>query len=170
MNCPNFDVSSIVQQGIGKNASLYLNSPLGFMGKRGFERFIREFPTWNNIFSQDELRKIYLHFIEYTGSILPELPYEFSNRNSGIRNPHQASRDQLAAALLRDKSNLGTSAWEEAAKCFQISGTMIEEIVKNFIEDIQRQSFLSTDQYVPLFEKLKETESRAFKVLSIENR
>ena len=165
MEHPNRDVSDIVQQGMGKIASLYLNSPLGFMGKRGIDRFIREFPTWKNVFSVDELNKIYLHFIEYTGSILPELPSEISNSNSGIVNPHQASRDQLATALLKYKSSLGIPAWEEAAKCFKTSGAIIEKIVRGFIDDIHHQSFIESDKYVSLFEKLKGIESRAFKIL-----
>jgi len=165
MKTPNPNVSDIVQQGVGRNASLYLKSPLGFMGKRGMDRFIREFPTWKNIFSEDELKKIYLHFIEYTGSIIPELPSELSGSSPGIMNPHQASRDKLAAALLKYKSSLGTPAWEKAASYFQASGTIIEEIVKGFIDDIHQQSYLRSDKYIPLFERLKETESRAFNVL-----
>ena len=165
MEHPNRDVSDIVQQGMGKTASLYLNSPLGFMGKRGIDRFIREFPTWKNVFSVDDLNKIYLHFIEYTGSILPELPSEISNSNSGIVNPHQASRDQLATALLKYKSSLGIPAWEEAANCFKTSGAIIEKIVRGFIDDIHHQSFIESDKYISLFEKLKGIESRAFKIL-----
>ena len=49
----------IVQKGIGKNAETYLSSPLSFIGQRGLDRFIGEFPEWKNIFSEKELQKIY---------------------------------------------------------------------------------------------------------------
>lgn len=164
MNCPNHDISYIVQHGIGTNANLYLNSPLSFIGKKGIDRLIKEFPTWENIFAKNELRNIYLHFIEYTGSILPELPYELNQNNSGIFNPHQASRDMFSAALLKYKS-IGTSSWEEAAHYFQISGRIIEEIVNEFIKDVNQQCFSRSDMYIPLFEKLRNTENKAFKAL-----
>ena len=37
--------------------------------------------------------------------------------------------------------------------------------MREFIDDIHQQSFIESDKYVSLFEKLKGTESRAFKVL-----
>lgn len=83
--------------------------------RRGLNRFIAEFPEWTDIFTEEELQKIYFHFIEYTGSILPELPYEISGWESGIFNPHRASRDKLAQAFLKYKDSFGTGAWEEAA-------------------------------------------------------
>lgn len=162
MTSPNYDIPQIVQQGIGRNANLYLNSPLGFMGQKGISKFIKEFPTWGEVFSKDVLNKIYLHFIEYTGSILPELPPEISNGNSGITNPHQASRDQFAAALEKYQIDLGTQNWQKAAYHFRESGKIIEQIVSGFITDIQHQSFSDTEKYIPLFEKMKNTEHKAF--------
>ena len=138
---------------------------LRFIGIKGISKFIKEFPSWEKTFSEEELKNIYLHFVEYSGSVLPELPHELSNHNSGIDNPHRASRDKLAAALLNYKSTFGTPHWEEAAHHFQLSGAIIESIVSGFVEDIQHQTFSRADRYIPLFEKLKEVEREAFKPL-----
>lgn len=165
MKSPNHDISHIIQQGISRNANLYLNAPLGFIGIKGMSKFIKEFPSWEKTFSEEELKNIYSHFVEYSGSVLPELPHELSNHNSGIDNPHRASRDKLAAALLNYKSTFGTPHWEEAAHHFQLSGAIIESIVSGFVEDIQHQTFSRADRYIPLFEKLKEVEREAFKPL-----
>ena len=106
-----------------------------------------------------------MHFVEYSGSVLPELPYELSNKNSGIDNPHRASRDKLAATLLNYKSVFGTPYWEEAAHHFQLSGAIIERIVMGFVDDIQHQSFSKSDRYISLLEELKIVEREAFKPL-----
>lgn len=163
MKSPETDMAWIVQKGIGKNAETYLSSPLSFIGQRGLDRFIGEFPEWKNIFSEDELQKIYSHFIEYTGSILPELPYEISGRKSGIINPHRASRDKFAQALVKHKDSFGERAWEDAARHFQKGGEIIEEIVNGFIGDVAGHSFRNPEKYIPLFQALKKHEEDAFR-------
>ncbi|MDE7088535.1 MAG: DUF4872 domain-containing protein, partial [Prevotella sp.] len=162
MKAPETDMARIVQNGIRKNAEAYLFSPLSFMGQRGLDRFIAEFPEWADMFTEEELLKIYCHFIEYTGSVLPELPYEISGRKSGIFNPHRASRDKFAQALLKYKDSFGTEAWEEAVRHFQKSGKIIEEIVDGFIEDVAGYSFRHPGKYIPLFQALRGCEEDAF--------
>lgn len=170
MKSPETDMAWIVQKGMGKNAEAYLSSPLSFIGQRGLDRFIGEFPEWKNIFSEEELQKIYFHFIEYTGSILPELPYEISGRRSGIINPHRASRDKFAQTLVKYKDFFGEGAWEEAAHHFQKSGKIIEKIVDGFIEDVMNCSFGQPEKYIPLFQALRGCEEEAFcKILYTQN-
>jgi len=163
MKSPETDIARIVQKGIGKNAELYLSSPLSFIGQRGLDRFIGEFPKWADLFTDEELQKVYSHFIEYTGSVLPELPYEVGGQQSGILNPHRASRDKFAQALVKYKNSLGTEAWEEAAAYFQKSGKVIEKIVDGFMEDVISCSFRHSEKYIPLFQTLREYEEDAFR-------
>lgn len=163
MKSPETDIARIAQKGIGKNAALYLSSPLSFMGQKGFDRFIGEFPKWADMFTNEELQKVYSHFIEYTGSVLPELPYEVSGQQSGILNPHRASRDKFAHALVKYKNSLGTEAWEEAAAYFQKSGKVIEKIVDGFMEDVISCYFRHSEKYIPLFQTLRRYEEDAFR-------
>ena len=170
MKSPGTDIARIVQKGIGKNATLYLSSPLSFMGQKGLDRFIGEFPKWVDMFTDEELQKVYSHFIEYTGSVLPELPYEVSGQQSGILNPHRASRDKFAHALVKYKNSLGTEAWEEAAAYFQKSGKIIEKIVDGFMEDVISCSFGHLEKYIPLFQTLRGYEEDAFRrILEMSN-
>lgn len=162
MKCPETDILRIVQKGIEKNADLYVHSPLSFVGQRGFCKFIKEFPKWKDMFTKDELRKIYLHFIEYTGSVLPELPNELGGSSSGIRNPHQASRDQFSRALLKYSDCFGTPAWIEAAHYFEASGKVIEEIVGGFVEDVKSEGFADSEKYIPHFQNMRKYEDAAF--------
>lgn len=162
MKSPETDISWIAQSGIKKNADLYLHSPLSFIGQKGFCKFVKEFPKWKDMFTPDELRKIYLHFIEYTGSILPELPYEFSGSRSEIINPRQASRDKLAQALLKYKDCFGTPVWMEAAHYFEVSGKVIEKIAEGFVEDVRSMDFADSEKYIPLFQKIRKYENAAF--------
>ncbi len=165
MQHPNLDISAIVQQGLAQNAGLYLNSPVGFIGRRGLERLIKELPSWNKTFSQDVLEKICLHLIEFSGSTIPELPKEISGFSSGVANPHQGGRDKLAAALQQYRNDFGTSEWEIAAKHFSESGCIIETLVQECIQDICKHSFHSLEKYTSLLKNLLECESIAFRSL-----
>lgn len=141
MKSPETDISQIIQKGMATNAEMYLHSALSFVGQKGLDKFMKEFPKWKDVFAQEALCKIYLHFIEYTGSVLPELPYEISGSRSGIINPHRASRDKLAQALLKYQGSFGVPGWEDAAYCFECSGQIIQTIVGGFIEDVGNMSF-----------------------------
>ena len=118
-----------------------------------------------DVFAQEALCKIYLHFIEYTGSVLPELPYEISGSRSGIINPHRASRDKLAQALLKYQGSFGVPGWEDAAYCFECSGQIIQTIVGGFIEDVGNMSFGNSEKYIPFFQELREYEECAFHIM-----
>ena len=162
---PEADISRIVQKGMAKNAEMYLHSTLSFVGQRGLDKFMKEFPKWKDVFAQETLRKIYLHFIEYTGSVLPELPYEISGSQSGITNPHQASRDKLAQALIKYQDSFGVPEWEDAAYWFESSGQMIQTIVEGFLEDVRNMSFGDSEKYISSFQKLREYEEYAFRIM-----
>lgn len=165
MKVPEKDISYIMQSGISKSAKMYLEPSLGFMGKRGLNKLMKEFPTWKNTFEKKTLNKIYLHFIEYTGSTLPELPAKISGYNSGIINPHQAQRDKFADTLEKYADTIGDATWKEAAIIFRESGKVIESINNDFIEDVMNQSFEEVEKYVWRFQTIKENEENAFKKL-----
>lgn len=130
---------------------MYLDSTLSFVGQRGLDKFMKEFPKWKDVFAQEVLRKIYLHFIEYTGSVLPELPYEISGGQSGIANPHRASRDKLAQALIKYRDSFGVPGWEDASYWFESSGQIIQTIVGGFLEDVRNMSFEDSENIFLIF-------------------
>lgn len=165
MQHPNYNISDIVQQGLARNANLYLNSPVSFIGQRGLERFIREIPSWPETFSEEVLERIYLHLIEFSGSTIPELPEEIRGFSSGVVNPHQGGRDKLAINLLRYKDVFGVPEWEIAAKHFFESGRIIEMIVQECVLDVHKRTFSSPKKYVSLLKQLQHRETLAFRSL-----
>ncbi|WP_125154777.1 BtrH N-terminal domain-containing protein [Clostridium rectalis] len=158
----NWDRKNILNTAFENNASGYLNSNVSFMGLGGFEKFIKEFETWNTVFNKETLRKIYIHLITYTGSILPGLPKELDENNGEIgNNPHRASRDRFAKALLENCDELGDENWKVASKLYEKSGIIIEKIIKGLTEDIILNSYNNINKYIKLFTKLKSVEERA---------
>lgn len=165
MHHPNHNISALVQQGLARNANLYLNSPVNFIGQRGLERLIKEISAWAETFSEEVLEKIYLHLIEFSGSTIPELPEEISGFSSGIINPHQGGRDKLATTLQQYKDVFGVPEWENAAKHFFESGHIIEMIVQECVQDVCKHTFSSPQKYIPLLKQLHQSETLAFRSL-----
>lgn len=127
------------------------------------DRLIREFSDWRHSYDTETLKKIYTHFVMFTGSVLPGLPAKFDQDNPGIENPHQGLRDKLAASLIRYHGQFGNGSWVSAAEHFESSGKSMEMIVDGFVEDIINNSFSETDKYITLFCELKESEEKAFR-------
>jgi hypothetical protein len=166
---PNYDMRDIMKKGLSINADMFFNPPVGFMGNRGFEKFIKEFPAWHGYFDTSVLCEIYRHFLTFTGSVLPELPESLSENNSGIKNPHKGARDRISKALKENKDIIGFPAWEEAANAFQKSGQIIEQIVNGFIHAILDNSFSETNDYIHLFLQLQSAEKDAHEKLLYTN-
>lgn len=55
MQNPNRDISSIIQEGLKRNAELYLNSPVNFIGQKGMERMMKELPDWNTMYDAETM-------------------------------------------------------------------------------------------------------------------
>jgi len=158
---PNYNMRDIMQKGLSINAENFIHPPIGFMGNVGMDKLIKEFSTWKNSFDESTLCEIYKHFVTYTGSVLPELPEKLSDTFSGIENPHKGARDRISSALMQHKDSLGVPSWEQAAIAYQKSGTIIEQIVNGFTQDILNNSFSETNKYSYLFSQLKQAEQKA---------
>lgn len=64
---------------------------------------------------------------------------------------------------MKHKDSFGERTWEDAARHFQKSGEIIEEIVNGFIGDVAGHSFRNPEKYIPLFQALKKHEEDAFR-------
>ncbi|GAA0127498.1 BtrH N-terminal domain-containing protein [Clostridium sp. CTA-19] len=158
----NYNRKSVLEAAFKNNAENYLCSNLGFIGMRGFERFIKEFDTWNTIFDKDKLREIYIHLITYTGSVLPGVPKELNENDPEIDdNSHKACRDKLAKALNENCDKLGNENWKVASKLYEESGCIIEQIVQGFIQDVIENSYNNANKYIKLFKNIKCIEKKA---------
>lgn len=153
----------VIEAGLKGMAKRFLDPPVSFMGNKGLTRIIKEFSSWSSIYSEDILKAIYIHFITYTGSVLPEIPKKLNKMNSGIDNPHRGSRDLIARALRAYANQYGNDSWQEASTLFERSGKVIEEITIYMTEDVLNNDFNDTYKYIELFKAMKNYEAEAFR-------
>lgn len=155
MNNPDGDISAVLARGFKRTARLYLSPPVSFMGMKGFARFLEEYPGWMTAYPPEVLRRIYLHVVEFTGSVLPGIPEVLGGSPLGFANPHQAGRDRFAAALLKYQVDFGTQEWAAAAGEAVRSGRLIEAIAEGFTADLVNRTFTDHSRYLALFAGVK---------------
>lgn len=156
------DTSLILQEAYREAANNYLNPKLSFCGAKGLDKLTKELSKWNTDFSDETLKSIYMNYIRFSGSILPELPAELDKNQIGLVNAHQGLRDELAASLDKYKIQFGNKNWLSAAEHFYRSGKSIEKTVNEFVKNILMDSFAEPEKYRELFLEIKEHDQKAF--------
>lgn len=154
-------VRDILATGFAKTAETFLHPPVRFMGIAGVKRLLKELPTWNTTYNTKELRDILLNIVEFTGSVLPEIPESIGGPYTTIDNPHRGCRDKLASALRTYASDYGNAHWLIAANHFEESGKYIESITFQIIEMIQNDDYTKLYMLIPLLESFLFFESKA---------
>ncbi|SKC73340.1 Butirosin biosynthesis protein H, N-terminal [Maledivibacter halophilus] len=155
----------VIQAGLKGMAKRFLKPKLGFMGTKGLTKLIKEFSLWRNMYNKDILKDIYMHFIKFTGSVLPELPKQLNKMNSGINNPHRGTRDLMSKALITYSSQYGNENWEKASILFERSGNIIEQVSNYMIKDVLNDDFSNMSKYIELFYAIQNYEVKAFNLL-----
>ncbi|MBZ9637606.1 BtrH N-terminal domain-containing protein [Clostridium sp. FP1] len=153
---------TVIEAGLKGMSKRFLEPTVGFMGTKGITSLIKELSLWSNTYNSGMITAIYKHFITFTGSVLPELPKELDEMNSGINNPHRGSRDLMAKALRTYASQYGNDNWKRASVLFEKSGNIINQISNHMVKDILNSYFTDTAKYVELFGIMQNYETEAF--------
>ena len=59
----------IAKEALAKKKALYLNPPVGFIGCRGFEKFILELPKWRDELPKEDYDKILFNMVQFFGTV-----------------------------------------------------------------------------------------------------
>jgi hypothetical protein len=157
------DAREILDRAFGKMAETFLNPTVGFFGAKGMEKLIAEFPSWNRSFDHAVMEEICRFLVMFTGSVLPILPKELDESDlSGLGNPRRGTRDRFSEALMKYRREFGSEAWDTAAGYFSESGELIEKIAEGFTQMILNCSYSDLPVCIQLFEKLLESETKAY--------
>lgn len=126
-------MTQIAREALSEKKALFLNPPAGFLGNKGFQKFIRELPHWKKEIGKDEYDRILLNMVEFFGTV-PTIP----NGIKGIEAPDFIEFKggfDIASQILRTMGEKTKEAhWEKAAAFFDEGGTIVEKISAVIIE------------------------------------
>ncbi|MGY3777114.1 BtrH N-terminal domain-containing protein [Isobaculum melis] len=166
MQAPEKSIPLILKQAYQQLAEEYLRPKVSLFGVKAAQRVIAEIGDWQKQYAKQDLKQIYDFIILLTGSMLPESYESLMTQSLGFKNPHQAMRDQFAAALVEYAPLYGNQNWLKAATLFAESGLAIQQFVATCIAAIKADHYEVSSVQIELLQRIQLLETEALTWLS----
>lgn len=121
------DKYHIAIEAFAKTREKYFDSPVGFVGHKGFEKFIRELPKWKTELSKEDYDKILTNMVRFYGTV-PTIPNALRGIDKPDRTAFGGGFDKTATVLEALGNEYGDGAMLEAAEVFRGGAALINEI------------------------------------------
>ncbi len=119
----------IAKEAFAKKRELFFNPPVGFVGRKGFQKFILELPKLKDTLTKEDYDKVLINMVTFFGTV-PTVP----NALRGIREPDEVSFQGGFDKMSRVLADLGreyeNNAWLEASGRLQEGAAIISEITE----------------------------------------
>ena len=156
-------IYEIAKEAFAKKKELYLNPPVGFVGCRGYEKFIKDLPNWKSELSKEEYDKILLNMVQFLGTV-PTIP----NALRGIEEPDEmefcGGFDKAAVVLSYLGREYHDTAMIKASDIFIGAASVITQIKEVIVDELTRRSD-NTDRLPSLFQQVANIMKSGFEVL-----
>lgn len=153
----------IAKEVLREKAERFLNPPVGFIGYKGMEKFIKELPEWKIRLSKEEYDKVLFNMVQFYGTV-PTIP----NVLRGSEEPDEVNFcggfDKISRILYDLGKECGYNIWLSAAKWFANGADVIAEIT-NVIVDYLANKKDRTDKLPELFTHVKDVLINGFSII-----
>ena len=117
----------IAKEALAKKGEMFLNPPVSFVGRKGFQKFINELPKLKSELAKEDYDKILTNMVTFFGTV-PTIP----NALKGIKEPDEVKFgggfDKMSRVLNDLGNEFGNKAWLEASGRFEEGTVIISEI------------------------------------------
>lgn len=152
------DKVQIAKEALLKRREFFLNPPTSFLGYKGFEKFIKEFPCWKDELGEEEYDKILINMVTFFGTV-PTIP----NAVRGIDEPDfmefKGGFDKMSRMLKCLGTETDNVNWIKTASVFNEGGiliTEISEIITDYLSGKRDQTELIPKLFSELLNMMKE--------------
>ncbi|MGO0905259.1 BtrH N-terminal domain-containing protein [Clostridioides difficile] len=155
----------IAQEALAIKCDMFLNPTTGFLGYKGFEKFIKELPQWKHELGKDDYDRILVNMVMFFGTV-PTIP----NAIKGIKEPDsvefKGGFDKMSKMLKCIGSEYKNDCWIQVAEIFEESSITIEKI-SNIIIDCLSNKVDETEKLPLLFSEILKQMKAGYSMLSI---
>nr|UWI51860.1 BtrH N-terminal domain-containing protein [Clostridioides difficile] len=155
----------IAQEALAIKRDMFLNPPKGFLGYKGFEKFIKELPQWKYELGKDDYDKILANMVMFFGTV-PTIP----NAIKGIEEPDsvefKGGFDKMSKMLKCIGTEYKNDCWVQVAEIFEESSIIIEKI-SNIIIDYLSNKVDETEKLPLLFSEILKQIKAGYLMLDI---
>ncbi|MGO0985037.1 BtrH N-terminal domain-containing protein [Clostridioides difficile] len=159
------DKYQIAQEALAIKCDMFLNPTTGFLGYKGFEKFIKELPQWKHELGKDDYDRILVNMVMFFGTV-PTIP----NAIKGIKEPDsvefKGGFDKMSKMLKCIGSEYKNDCWIQVAEIFEESSITIEKI-SNIIIDYLSNKVDETEKLPLLFSEILKQMKAGYSMLSI---
>lgn len=153
----------IAKEVLRKKRDIYLDPPVGFIGCRGFKKFIDDLPNWKKELSKDDYNKILFNMVQFLGTV-PTVP----NALLGIDEPDEmkfgGGFDKAEVVLSSLGKEYNDPYMTDAAKIFG-SGAAVISTIKEVIVEYLINRKDRTDELPALFTQVASIMNKGFEAL-----
>ncbi|MCC0655331.1 MULTISPECIES: BtrH N-terminal domain-containing protein [unclassified Clostridioides] len=155
----------IAQEALAIKRDMFLNPPTGFLGYKGFEKFIKELSQWKHELEKDDYDRILANMVMFFGTV-PTIP----NAIKGIEEPDsvefKGGFDKMSKMLKSIGTEYKNDCWVEVAEIFEESAIIIEKI-SNIIIDYLLNKADETEKLPLLFSEILKQMKSGYLMLGI---
>jgi len=143
----------IAKEALKKKADMFLYPPVGFIGYKGFDKFIMELPKWKSQLGVESYKKQLFNMVQFYGAV-PTIP----NALRGINEPDEivfgGGFDKISHILSELGKEYKNNDYKAAAKSFSDGIAVTEEIKKIIVEYLTNMND-ETNRLPTLYMKMK---------------
>ncbi|MGO1042859.1 BtrH N-terminal domain-containing protein [Clostridioides difficile] len=155
----------IAQEALAIKRDMFLNPTTGFLGYKGFEKFIKELPQWKHELGKDDYDRILVNMVMFFGTV-PTIP----NAIKGIEEPDsvefKGGFDKMSKMLKCIGTEYNNDYWVQVAEIFEESSIIIEKI-SNIIIDYLSNKVDETEKLPLLFSEILKQMKAGYLMLGI---
>ncbi|MGX9756976.1 BtrH N-terminal domain-containing protein [Clostridioides difficile] len=155
----------IAQEALAIKRDMFLNPTTGFLGYKGFEKFIKELPQWKHELGKDDYDRILVNMVMFFGTV-PTIP----NVIKGIEEPDsvefKGGFDKMSKMLKCIGTEYKNDCWIQVAEIFEESSIIIEKI-SNIIIDYLSNKIDETEKLPLLFSEILKQMKDGYLMLGI---
>ncbi|MCC0679416.1 DUF4872 domain-containing protein [Clostridioides sp. ES-S-0005-03] len=155
----------IAQEALAIKRDMFLNPPTGFLGYKGFEKFIKELSQWKHELEKDDYDRILANMVMFFGTV-PTIP----NAIKGIEEPDsvefKGGFDKMSKMLKSIGTEYKNDCWVQVAEIFEESAIIIEKI-SNIIIDYLLNKDDETEKLPLLFSEILKQMKSGYLMLGI---
>lgn len=153
----------IAKEALCKKKEMFLNPPVGFIGYKGFRKFIKELAKWKEELSKEDYDKILFNIVQFFGTV-PTVP----NALRGIDEPDEiefcGGFDKISVVLSGLGKEYNDESMLKAADIF-LEGAPIISKIKTIIVDYLAKNCDSTNDLPGLFTQAADIMKSGFEAL-----
>lgn len=153
----------IAKEAFAKKKEVYLNPPVGFIGYRGFDKFIKELPNWKSELSKEDYDKILYNMVQFLETV-PTIPNALRGIDEADTVAFGGGFDKVAVVLSNLGKEYNDASMTKAAEIFGGAAPVITQI-KEIIVDYLINKHDGTDELPVLFTQVAHTMKSGFEVL-----